>query len=272
VLRTLRSSRLPAPAHVKEVEGLVDGEVFVLVRPDVCESAKELYWGSGRRTNPADELALRLFTTLARSADVALDIGSYTGIFTVASAVANPRLRIHAFEVVPEVYEVLFENCVRNDVLHQVTLHHTGIGMPDRIAVFPAASGGSALPSFYSTRTTFDSGVRVRFQSLDSLAPLVDRGSKMVVKVDVEGTEDEVFAQGQRLLAEFTPDIVCEVLKGVSDIRTLEQILGHYGYRYYLIRDSELTAEDAIDPHPKFRDWFFTVRGPDEMSGLPGLA
>jgi hypothetical protein len=71
---------------------------------------------------------------------------------------------------------------VRNDVLHQVTLHHTGIGMPDQIAIFPAASGGSALPSFYSTRTTFDSGVHVRFQSLDSLAPLVDCGSKMVVK------------------------------------------------------------------------------------------
>ena len=265
---TLRSSRLPAPARLKEVRGSADGVAFVLGRPDVCEIAKELYWGGGRRPDPADDLAVRLFTRLARDADVAVDIGAYTGIFTLVSALANPRIRVHAFEIVPDVYKVLFENCVRNDVLHQVTLHHYGIGAPDRIAVFPAVATGSALPSFYSTRLTFESGVRIEFRSLDSLPALIGEGSTVIMKIDVEGTENEVFEHGRQFLAAFSPDILCEVLHGVSDPPALTRILESLGYRYYLVRDSGLTPESTIQADRRFRDWFFTLRSPQDISHL----
>lgn len=49
-----RSGRLPAPASLREVEGRVAGTRFVMLRPDRCVVAKELYWvtavGPGRRT------------------------------------------------------------------------------------------------------------------------------------------------------------------------------------------------------------------------------
>ena len=65
--------RLPAPRHVKEVEGSVGGTSFTMLRPDVCIIAKELYWGSGSRPAPSDQYALTSFVRLAGSVDVAGD-------------------------------------------------------------------------------------------------------------------------------------------------------------------------------------------------------
>ncbi|MEO8330702.1 MAG: FkbM family methyltransferase, partial [Candidatus Nanopelagicales bacterium] len=75
VAPSLRSSRLPAPAHVKEVVGVAAGRDFVMLRPDRCEIAKELYWGNGRRPSPADDFAIQFFAEVSKSADVVFDVG-----------------------------------------------------------------------------------------------------------------------------------------------------------------------------------------------------
>src|SRR5437762_2127647 len=180
------SGRLPAPARVKEVVGEAGGVRFVMLRPDRCIVAKELYWGHGHRPRPQDHRAVEVFATLAREADVCLDIGAYTGLFTLVATRVNPRLEAHAFEIVPDVYQALFDNCVRNDVLHRTTLHHVGIGWPGEVTM-PARSTGSALPDFYSARLRFDRGVRVRIRPLDDWVEALDSRGRTIVKVDVEG-------------------------------------------------------------------------------------
>ena len=189
-----------------------------------------------------------------------MDIGAYTGIFTLIGALANPSAEAHAFEPVPDVYQALFDNCVRNNVLDRVTLHHAGVGDPTQLAVFPAHSGGSALPSFYSARLAFSRGVRVRFRSLDWLGQWINRGARVLVKVDVEGTEAEVFRHGQEFLSTFQPDILCEVLDGVANPEELEGLLSPHGYRYRLIQDDGLAPESPIQPNAKLRDWIFSAR------------
>ena len=64
---SLRSGRLPAPASVKEVHGTAREVSFVMLRPDRCEVAKELYWGKGQRPKPADDQAIQLFADMARA-------------------------------------------------------------------------------------------------------------------------------------------------------------------------------------------------------------
>jgi FkbM family methyltransferase len=264
----LRSPRLPAPRAVKEVRGVAEDVTFVMVRPDRCEIAKELYWGRGRRPRPADDFAVRLFVRLARKADVVLDVGAYTGIFTLVGALAAPEGHVHAFEVVPEVYKTLFDNCVRNDVLSRVTLHHVGVGEPDRAVRFPAGTGGSALPSFYSTRMRFDAGVLVGFRSLDWVGGLMEANDRVLMKVDVEGTESEVFAFGQGFLSAHRPDVLCEVLFGVADPERLEALLAPHGYRFYLVGEGELVPRPGIVPNERLRDWLFTTRDAEEVSAL----
>ena len=260
--------RLPAPADLREVEGEVDGARFVLVDPARCEVAKELYWGNGRRPRPEDALALHVVVTLARSADVLLDIGAYTGLFTVATTASNPALRAHAFEIVPAVAETLRHNVARNGVTDRVTVHPDGVGAPGTLVV-PSGEGGSALPSFWSTRMEFSSGVEVRVVALDSLADsLGPPGTRVVMKVDVEGAENLVLAHGQAVLRRFRPDILCEVLAGVADGTELEALLSPHGYRYYLVRASDVLPREHLVPHPELRDWLLTTRTGTDLESL----
>ncbi len=66
--------------------------------------------------------------------------------------------------------------------------------------------------------------VRVPFRSLDSVAADLPAGARVVMKIDVEGTEDAVFASGQRFLHDLRPDMLC-VLAGVADPARLEALL-----------------------------------------------
>lgn len=266
-----RDGRLPAPARLREVEGKIDGRRFVMLRPDRCVVAKELYWGHGRRPRPEDDLAIRVFAAAARRSDVMLDVGAYTGIFSLVGAAVNPHLRVHAFEIVPDVHRALSENCARNGIQDRVTLHLEGVGTSGAQMRVPAATIDSALPDFYSSRLHFEEGVLVPFTSLDAIASDLVPGIRVAMKVDVEGTEDEVFRDGPRFLETFRPEILCEVLNGVGDGPALEALLLPHGYRFYLVREHDLLPSEQIRPSPRFRDWFFSTTDPVALSatGVP---
>ena len=238
---------------------MVNGASFVMLRPDRCENAKELYWGGGRRPKPADAFAFEVFARLVRDADVVLDVGAYTGLFSLAATVLNRNLVAHAFEIVPEAADLLERNAARNGVSDRVVAHREGIGVPDATMIVPTGSGGSALPSFYSSRMRFDEGVQVWFRSLDSLNELLAPETRRVVmKIDVEGTEDDVLANGRIFLDARSPDVICEVLYGRANERALNNVLTKLGYRYFLIRDHDVRQTSSVFGHPRYRDWLLT--------------
>ena len=117
----------------------------------------------------------------------------------------------------------------------------------------PTGEGGSALPSFYSSRMRFDEGDLVPFRSLDSVADLLPVGDRVVMKVDVEGTEDVVLGSGQAFLKDFRPDILCEVLPD-ADGAVVEDLLAPAGLRTFLVTNSRLEERPAIVPDADHRD------------------
>jgi FkbM family methyltransferase len=267
VVPSLGSGRLPAPVSVHEVEGRVSGATFVMLDPARCENAKQLYWGGGRRPQAADRLALDAVVALARDADAFLDIGAYTGLFTLAVSAAAPAVQVHAFEIVPAVADALVANLVRNRVDLRVAVHREGVGEDGKTMRVPSGEGGSALPSFFSSRMRFDEGDLVSFRSLDSVAEMLPQGDRVVIKIDVEGTEDAVLGSGQAFLKAFRPDILCEVLPD-ADGALLDDLLGRAGLRPLLVTESRLEERPRIVPDADHRDWLFTARSPDELRGL----
>jgi FkbM family methyltransferase len=264
---SLRSGRLPAPASLTEVEGRVAGVTFVLLDPARCENAKQLYWGRGRLPRAADRLALDSVVALARASDVFLDVGAYTGLFTIAVSAAAPSVQVHAFEIVPAAADALEANLIRNEVELRVALHREGVGEEGATVRVPSGHGGSAIPSFLSSRTNTPEGELVSFRSLDSVADLLPAGDRVVMKVDVEGTEDVVFGSGKGFLAAFRPDILCEVLPS-ADGPGLEELLSPAALRPFLVTDRRLEPRDAIVPDRRHRDWLFTAREPGELRSL----
>ncbi len=116
----------------------------------------------------------------------------------------------------------------------------------------------------------FEKGEDVTFRSLDSIGVLLPAGARVVMKVDVEGTEDAVFGAGQMFLETFRPDILCEVLPAADGAR-LDELLAPAGLRRYLVTNTGLEEAKQIVPDPAFRDWLFSPRTPDELRtrGLP---
>jgi FkbM family methyltransferase len=265
---SLRSGRLPAPSRLTEVEGRVGGVGFVMLDPARCENAKELFWGRGRRPLAHDRLALDTVATLVRESDTFLDVGAYTGLFTMAVTAYAPEVAVHAFEIVPAVAEALEANVRRNGIDDRVVVHREGIGDPEKTMQVPSGEGGSALPSFYSSRMQFDGGRTVDFRSLDSVTGLIPKAARVVMKVDVEGTEDAVFRFGQGFLRSRRPHILCEVLHGVADGAALDGLLAGADLHKYLVTETRLTRIDRVVPHPAFRDWLFTPLTEEELRGL----
>ena len=268
----LRSGRLPAPRNVREVRGSVLGSSYFMLRPDRCEIAKELYWGAGRRPRPEDAFAIELVGRLASEAGTFFDIGAYTGVFTLITTVTNPGLTAHAFEIVPAVADLLEANAHRNGVEARVVVHRIGVGVSGATMVVPIGEGGSALPSFYSSKMRFDEGVSIAFTSLDDLIELVADERGVVIKIDVEGTEAAIFEHGSAFLARHKPDILCELLFGQAQPEVVTRVLDPLGYDAYLVSEGQLLRRDAIAPDRRFRDWLFTSRTPSDLRRLQVLS
>lgn len=270
----IQRERLPAPAHVKAVQARMAGVSFIMRRPDRCIIAKELYWGKGMRPRPADQLALDVFARLVPGTRLVLDIGAYTGIFSLLAARVNADAEVHAFEVVPEVAKAALDNVVANDLLTQVSIHTGGVGKDGDSVTMAVGDGGSALPDFYSTELHFEQGVHVPIRSLDSMLhtlPEAMRGAPTVMKIDVEGTEDVVLQNGLELLAANRPDIVCEILPDKANTTGVQAALEPHGYRFFRFEEQALTAHATLEAREPFRDWLFTTKSDDELAarGVP---
>ena len=80
------------------------------------------------------------------------------------------------------------------------------------------------------------------------------------MKIDVEGTEADIFAFGRETLNVIKPDIICEVIRSARQIDLYDQILESSSYQKYLITDEGLKRFDKIKPDMRYKDWFFTTK------------
>lgn len=257
--------RLPAPARMKQVTARMSGVTFDMLRPDRCIVAKELYWGKGKRPRAEDQFALDLFASLARDARLVLDVGAYTGIFSLLAAEVSDAAQVHAFEVVPLVAEAARENAAVNGFDGRVAVHSHGVGKDGDIVQIADGAGGSALPDFYSTKQHFGDGVRVEVHSLDAVVAQLDATPPTLVKIDVEGAEDVVLEHAQWFLAAHRPDILCEILPD-ANTAAVQAALAPHGYRFYRVERGAVSEQPDLVPHAEFRDWLFTTKDPGELA------
>jgi FkbM family methyltransferase len=239
---------------------------IVLVGTERCHLARELYWENGSLQSPADRLSLELAMTLSRDADLFLDIGAYTGLFALAVARRNPRIIAHAYEIVPENFQLLWENVIHNNLVERVAPHLLGIGESKGTLTVPASLGPGVLASSVALDSTADDGVTVPVDSLDHL--FTNFSGRMVFKIDVEGFEWGVLAGGRELIRRTKPDIICEVLRRARHIPQLHEFLQAEGYNLYRISDGRLIRQAAIVPVKSERDWLFSTRPSESLRAL----
>jgi FkbM family methyltransferase len=157
----------------------------------------------------AEPDTVRLLTSWLQPGDVFYDLGANVGYFTlVASRLVGPAGHVYAIEPSPTTARALRANVERN-ALANVTVVEAAAGREDgRAHLDPVDGEASQSARLLPAATT--GGVAVRVVSIDSL---VRGGARPpdVIKIDVEGAEEDAVLGMCATLAERSPSVVCEI-------------------------------------------------------------
>lgn len=191
---------------------------------------------------------LSLLTDLLRVGDTVLDVGSYIGTHaaTFARAVGAAG-SVRAFEPQPVVVEVLRRNV---SGLTQVQVHHAAVGeAPGSTTVAaPAVEEHGNFGASTLLLPSSGAGIEVPVLTVDSL----ELDSLRLLKVDVEGMEEQVLRGAARTLHEQRPVVYAECNTLVAGAPVLPLLQGA-GYRVWLHRPPAYDSDNfAGDPDNRF--------------------
>jgi len=218
--------------------------------------ASRLYWRGLEGFEPE---SLGTFRHLATASDGVLDIGANTGIYALVAAAGNPRATVTAFEPVPEIFDHLARNAELNEFAH-LGVERLALGDRDGEIEFyvPAgitlATGGSAAAGFREAGQT----LHVRCTTLDDYMHQHGHPQIDLIKMDTEATEPAVLDGAVGTIARCRPAIVCEVLRGRTEV-ALQDRLQPARYLFFHLTDRGLEQRHSIqgDGTYRFKNFMF---------------
>lgn len=176
-------------------------------------------------------IRIALLDTLCRPGDYVLDIGANIGDHTWQFAQSvGPTGRVIAFEPVPHLAATIAKTA-RVNRQNWVEVHELALAASDGISAFSvegANSGGSRLGAMKGDFTE----IQVRTARLDTLlAGRLDIDRIDIVKLDVEGFEDQVLLGASESLHRFSPIIIMETgIESTEQRKTIHDLLAGLGY------------------------------------------
>jgi len=140
-----------------------------------------------------------------RAGDTLFDIGANIGIYSILAAALNPEGTVVAVEPMPATFARLCQNAKVN-ALRNVDPYCVAVADRTGLGTFNYASlwEGSSMHSLGAPRATEQFGETVVFRSgigvvtLDDLAAVA--GTPSLIKIDVDGGEDDVLAGAEGVL------------------------------------------------------------------------
>jgi FkbM family methyltransferase len=198
------------------------------------------------------------FFQLAQNAQVVLDIGANTGVYTLLAALANPNVQVIAFEPVPFIFNHLSHNIHINQLEGRCAARQEAVSNMMNTAQLHVPFGD--LPSSSSLLNEGFRGyagykITVPVVTIDSMCEHAD-----LVKMDVEGFEPQVLDGMSRLLDTSKPNIIVECNPD-GPYKEIQARLSKYGYRYYhLTRNGPVLQQNIVpDLHGHERNYLATV-------------
>ena len=159
-----------------------------------------------------------------------LDVGANIGYYSMVAAARGAR--VYAFEPVRKLFEALLGNVALNPGFN-VSAHSIALAHYTRPTTFfvvndPENQGLSSL-----NESPEAVAITIPAQSLDDFVQEQKVQRIDLMKVDVEGAEEQVFQGGTEVLGnDVAPDIIFECHPGA----TSDEMLRAFGYRIYEFR------------------------------------
>ena len=226
--------RLPVEATFSV--DLFEGSSFTYISSSGDAIGRALYWGGLAAWNYE---TIVVFEKLARQAKVVLDVGANTGAFSMVACAANPQAKVLAFEPIPYICQRIQENIKANGWESRCEAHQVAVSKEEGATQFHLPKGdfptsGSLHLNGY--RGLEGSLIDVEVKTLDGVCS--PELSVDLVKIDVEGFEDQVLMGMQRILAEQKPDLIFECNPD-GPIDSINSILHQYDYQIFHLQPTQ---------------------------------
>jgi FkbM family methyltransferase len=243
---------------------LPDGASFLYAAIASEGLGRVLFWGG---IESYEFETIKVFYDLAKKSNLVLDIGAYTGIFSLVACVANPYSRVISFEPVPHVTERLKANIKLNGWEDRCQIREEAVSNVAGVGKFHVSRDYPDISSLNIEGFRGSEGylIDVPMIPLDALCPTGQRVD--LVKIDVEGFEDQVLQGMNRVIGESAPVIIIECLPD-GPYLAIERILGRVGYRFFHLLEEGAMLVDRIvpDKNEKYRN--FLCVGHDKWDWL----
>ncbi|MGE8066726.1 FkbM family methyltransferase [Pseudomonas sp. NPDC089569] len=261
--------------------GFVDVEIsgvpsFTMFSNNDDFVAQAYFW---RGLDAYESTSLKLWTALARKSANIIDIGAYSGVYSLAASKASPKSKIYAIEALDRVYSRLLINKAANSSAN-ISCFNFAVSDCNAEIDLLVYSGQDILVSGSSTvpdacaRTPHETK-KVRSLSLDSFVEMNGISSVGLMKIDAEGAEHLIIGGAKEVICNYLPDIICEFLP-TAKADDIAVFFDSLGYKYYKIFESSmkifqhLTPPVTIEP-PDYNTFISAKSHAELLSLLPGF-
>lgn len=234
--------RIPV-SRLVEVGSPLCPDPVVLDARGVDPVASMLYWHGLAGWEPE---TLPVFLGLVTPGRVVLDVGANTGLFSLLAARLSPKATVHAFEPVPRVFAMLQSNVARNALVNVVCHPLALTDSPGKVSMYVPSD---EVPLMASTLPDWQPGsarIGVEATTVDRFVEDHCISDVDLIKIDTEGTEDQVIGGATRTLATQQPFVICEVLQLGNTAQRLDEQMNALGYQFFLLDEHGPVRTDRV--------------------------
>lgn len=172
---------------------------------------------------------VEVFRSFIQKGWTVMDIGANFGALTVP--MGQLAGRIISIEPQPSLYGLLVANAALTGLGSKFTGLHAAVGKEARTVTIPTPNYAS-ISNFGAVPATENGpGTSVKMITIDGL---VAQGIKpQLIKIDVEGWEEDVLRGGEKYIKEFNPILYVENDKPEKAVSLVNYILDELGYAAY---------------------------------------
>jgi len=166
-----------------------------------------------------------IWSTLSINSSYIMDIGAYTGVYSLIAASSNPNAKIYAIEPNENIVNQLMKNIKSNNFNLNIQLHHHAL-WSENISLKLYSYEDSSKTTLYTNEIEAKSFKEIEAFAIDSLS---EYKNVDLIKIDVENAELKVLEGARRLLKKNSPIILMEALT-IKELSSQLNFLKEFSY------------------------------------------
>lgn len=228
----------------------LDNEKSIKIYSAGFVEENELFWEGIE--NAWEKKSIELWRKMTKDANIIIDVGANTGLYSLVAKAENPSAQVIAFEPLEEVMAYLKKNNALNNF--DIQYHTKALSYYNGKAKVYLKKGEDFAYSVTVNKSLLSNNTPQREEEIDCLRldsfieekkiPHID-----LMKIDVETHEAEVLEGMGKYLEEYRPDMIIEIWdKDVA--KKLNTIFSNLDYLYFDIDDKndKIIQRETIIP------------------------